>query len=284
MPDGFGHAVVCSEEDRLAAVVPQSKSAALLLVAKHAVYIGPQILLHGRLHMGAPIGKGDCEFATSVGLRIESVISYCLAKGPPGIPFRGEGEAGERSPVGARWVLDPIDGAVNFAKDSRLCTISLGLVLGGQPVSGIVKFLGECFIASQEPGAFLNRTMIAVSEVESLREAGVRQADFSAGAGAEQENRVQLAVLARLARECLGVCMFDLARFDLAWLAAGRPNATVTFSNLLWYVTAALLVVREAGRLVYDYDGPRHDQRSCCTIASVPSLAEPVCRIVGGAM
>ena len=183
-------------------------------------------------------------------------------------------------------MLDPIDGTINFAKDSPLCTISLSLVLAGQPVLGIVDapLLGERFVAREAGGAYLNRTTISVAEVTSLHEAMVGLADFKVGVGCEEENRVHLAVLARLAHESLRVRMHGSAALDLAWLAAGRLSATVMLSNLPWDVSAGLLLVREAGGLVYDYDGSTHDSRSRYTIASVRSLAEPICRIVKEAM
>jgi myo-inositol-1(or 4)-monophosphatase len=79
-------------------------------------------------------------------------------------------------------VLDPIDGTINFARDSRFCAVSLSLVIAGQPVLGIVDapLLGERFIARQGSGAYLNGVAITVSEVASLREAIVGVADFKA--------------------------------------------------------------------------------------------------------
>ena len=57
-------------------------------------------------------------------------------------------------------MLDPIDGTINFSSDSPLCSISLSLVIDGQPVLGIVdaRLLGERFIARQGKGAYLNGT------------------------------------------------------------------------------------------------------------------------------
>ena len=240
--------------------------------------------MQGRRHIGALIPKGDRDFATGVDLRIESAIKSSLADATPEISFLGEESGGLEA--GARWVLDPIDGTINFAKDLPLCTISLALLIGGQPVLGIVDapFLGERLIARQGAGAYLNGARIRESEVESIHEAVVGVADFKVGVGAEAENRVHLAVLAQLARESLRVRMLGSAALDLAWLAAGRLHATVMLSNLPWDVTAGLLLVREAGGLVYDYDGSRHDDRSRYTIASVRSLLAPISSIVREAM
>jgi myo-inositol-1(or 4)-monophosphatase len=257
-----------------------------LLAAEHAIDLGGRILRRGRSHIGALIAKGDRDFATDVDVHIEAAIRESLAASTPEVPFLGEEEGGAALAGRAVWVLDPIDGTINFSKDSPLCAISLSLVVDGQPVLGIVDtpFLGERFVARRGRGAYVNGTPIAVSPPEGLREAMVGLADFKVGVGSEQENRVHLELLRRLARECLRVRMHGSAALDLAWLAAGRLHATAMLSNLPWDVTAGLLLVREAGGRVYDFDGSEHDAGSRFTIASTSSLVEPVGALVRGAM
>ncbi|HEX8975455.1 MAG TPA: inositol monophosphatase family protein [Solirubrobacteraceae bacterium] len=257
----------------------------LLLTAEHAVDLGAHTLRQGRSHIGALIGKGDRDFATDVDLRIESEVRTCLAQAAPEIPFMGEEQGGEGA-ARARWVLDPIDGTINFARDSPLCAISLSLVLDGQPVLGIVDapLLGERFIARRGEGAYRNGARISVAEVDGLHEAIVGVADFKVGLGSEEENRIHLAALDRLARQSLRVRMLGSAALDLAWLAAGRLNATLMLSNLAWDVTAGLLLVREAGGIVYDYDGSPHDDQSRYTLASTRSLAPSVRGIIAESM
>ena len=262
--------------------------ARLLLEAEQAVDVGAGIMRRGRSHIGALVAKGDRDFATNVDLQIEAAIKTALGTATPNIPFLGEeqGAVGDQRAGGPRWVLDPIDGTINFAKDSPLCAISLSLVVDGQPVLGIVDtpLLEERFIARDGEGAYLNGRQIHVAEIDDPREAVIGMADFKVGVGSERENRVHLALLARLARECLRVRMHGSAALDLAWLAAGRLHATVMLSNLPWDVTAGLLLVREAGGAVYDYDGSRHDAHSRFTLASAPSLADPLRRMVAEAM
>jgi len=274
------------EAGRRSATTVDSSSTRLLLAAEHAVDIGARILGQGRLHIGALIGKGDRDFATDVDFQIETAVKASLSQATPEIPFLGEEEDGAQELGAARWVLDPIDGTINFARDSPFCAVSLSLVIAGQPVLGIVDapLLGERFIARQGKGAYLNGTKILVSDVPGLRGAIVGIADFKVGLGSEEENRVHLAALGRLARESLRVRMLGSAALDLAWLAAGRLNATLMLSNLPWDVTAGLLLVREAGGIVFDYDGSQHDAGSRYTIAAVPSLVDPVRRIVVEAM
>lgn len=260
--------------------------ARLLLAAERAVDLGAEILRHGRSHIGALFAKGDRDFATDVDIHVEAAVKESLAAATPDIPFLGEEEAGGALGEGARWVLDPIDGTINFSKDSPLCSISLSLVEAGQPVLGIVDtpFLGERFVARQGDGAYLNGRRIAVSPVPGLHEAMVGLADFKVGVGSEEENRIHLALLATLAHRSLRVRMHGSAALDLAWLAGGRLHATAMLSNLPWDVTAGLLLVREAGGRVYDFDGSEHDAESRFTIASTPALVEPLLAVIGEAM
>ena len=264
-------------------VAPDPK---FILAAEQAVDIGARIFRQGRAHIGALIAKGDRDFATSVDLEIEAAIKTSLCNATPGIPFLGEEHVGPGGQHETQWVLDPIDGTINFARQSPLCTISLSLVTAGQPVLGIVDapLLGERFIAQHGAGAYLNGDRISVASVGALHEAIIGVADFKVGVGSGKENRVHLAVLARLARRSLRVRMHGSAALDLAWLAAGRLNATLMLSNLPWDVTAGLLLVREAGGVVFDFDGSEHAAGSRFTLASEPALAVPVAEIVRAAM
>lgn len=258
---------------------------ALLLAAGHAVDVGAQMLLAGRAHVETLIGKGDRDFATNVDIQIESAIRSSLTAAAPDVPILGEEQGGDTT-VGPQWVLDPIDGTINFARESPLCAISLSLLVAGQPVLGIVDapLLGERFVARRGGGAFLNGRRIEIAEVPDLSEAIIGIADFKVGVGSHEENRVHLGIVARFAHAALRVRMLGSAALDLAWLAAGRLNATVMLSNLPWDVTAGLLLVREAGGRVYDHDGSAHASSSQYTLASVPSLAAGVSRVVREAM
>lgn len=123
-----------------------------------------------------------------------------------------------------------------------------------------------------------------MANIADIHEAIIGLADFKVGRGSARENRVHLAILGAFAHESLRVRMHGSAALDLAWLAAGRVNATVMLSNLPWDVTAGLLLVREAGGVVFDHDGSEHDDRSEYTLASAPALADEIRRVVQESM
>ena len=260
--------------------------AATVLAAKQALNLGSRLLRQGRAHVGALIGKGDRDFATAVDLRIEETIKESLREALPEIPFLGEEEGGPGIEAGLIWVLDPIDGTVNFMRGSPLCSISLALMEAGEPSLAIVDLplMGERFVAARGAGAYLHGQRISISAVDRLHDAAIGLADFSVGPESEQENRLHLGIIQRLAVESLRIRVHGSAALDLAWLAAGRLDATLMLSNLPWDVSGGVLLVREAGGAVYDLDGTPHTPRSRFTLASTPALAGPLTEIVGVAL
>jgi myo-inositol-1(or 4)-monophosphatase len=257
-----------------------------LLAAERAVSAGARMLGQGRSHVGALIAKGDRDFATAVDVAIEEAVREILAEELPGIPFLGEEEGGARLEEGVLWVLDPIDGTVNFMHGSPLCAISLALVEDGQPTLAVVDLplMGERYVAARGAGAYLNGQPIAVSPVDRLHDAAVGMADFSVGSEAEEENRVHLELVRALAVQALRVRVHGSEAVDLAWLAAGRVDATLMLSNLPWDVSGGVLLVREAGGVVFDRDGEPHTVSSQYTLASTPGLVDPLVTLVGRAI
>ena len=106
-------------------------------------------------------------------------------------------------------------------------------------------------------GAFLNGRRIRISEADGLRSAMIGFADFAVGSRSAAENALHLEIMRLLAEESLRIRVHGSASLDLAWLAAGRLNATLMLSNLPWDVSAGVLLAREAGGEVYDLDGSR---------------------------
>ena len=250
----------------------------LLPAAERAVDAGAELLRRGRLDIGSVVPKGDRDYATEVDLRIEETIRAELAAAAPGVAFLGE-EEGERDGAGGgMWVLDPIDGTVNFANGSPLCAISLALVEDGEPTLGIIDLplLGERYAAARGGGARLNGRGITVLEPSGLRDAVVGFADFAVGPTAKVENDVHRELMERLVPRCLRVRVHGSECLDLAWLAAGRLDVSVMLSSLPWDVTAGVLIAREAGARAFDHGGapwsPGAEFTICCTPGLVRDL------------
>lgn len=253
----------------------------LLTVATEAVDRAAAIL-----RTSGPDGlrlKGDRDMATDVDFKVERDLREFLAAATPDLGFLGEEEGrtdvGEGTPY---WVLDPVDGTANFAHGLPLCAVSLGLVVSDNSVLGVIDLplLRERFQAARGRGATLNGSPITIRQETRIEHAIVAMGDYAVGPEAGPRNVSRLELASQLAGSAQRVRMFGAAAVDLAWVAAGRLDASVMFSNKPWDTTAGVLIAREAGAVVLDVDGSPHTVTSAGTVATSPALADQIIDIV----
>lgn len=224
--------------------------------------------------------KSDRDLVSDVDVAIERAIRRRLATASPGIAFLGEEEGRSGDPAaGWVWTLDPIDGTSNFAHGLPLCTTSLALLRDGRPVLAVIDapFLGHRYHAIEGRGAYtsgpgVNGARLSVARTARLRDAVVAIGDYAVGEDADRKNEARLAVTTRLAAQVHRIRMLGTAALDLAWVAEGRLDASVTLGNKPWDTSAGVLIAREAGASVVDTDGRQHELSSAATIAGPPAL------------
>ena len=160
--------------------------------------------------------------------------------------FSEEGELdSETDPTELRWILDPLDGSVNFSRGIPLFCVSIGLWNGSEPVLGIVHdpLRAETYSGLVGAGAWMNGDAIAVRTQTNYSEAilctGFPVAtDFSTKALSGFVTRVQSFKKVRL---------LGSAALSLAFVACGRADAYVEEGIALWDVAGGLALVRAAG-------------------------------------
>jgi myo-inositol-1(or 4)-monophosphatase len=255
--------------------------AALLPVAHEAVTIAAD-LIRSRLP-GSLTAKGDRDMATELDYAVERAVRAYLRDRTPGVAVLGE-EEGVTGEAGGEllWALDPVDGTANLVHGIPLIGVSLGLLRRGRPVLGVIDlpFLGARYSAVEHAGAYAGDRRMATSRTSRLRDAVVAVGDYAVGADAEEKNRLRLALSARLAGRVQRVRMFGSAAIDLAWLADGKLDASMTMSNKPWDTAAGVVIAREAGAVVIDQDGSDHTAASRSTIAVAPGVVEELLALV----
>ena len=197
--------------------------------------------------------KSDRDLVSDVNLAIERAIRSYLREATPGIGFLGEEEGRTGDPgTGWLWTLDPIDGTSNFAHGLPLCATSLALLRDGRPVLAVIDapFLGQRFHAIEGHGAYTGSRPMKASTTGRLRDAVVAIGDYAVGKGADRKNEIRLAATIQLAARVHRVRMLGTAALDLAWVADGRLDASVTLGNQPWDTAAGVLLAREAGATV----------------------------------
>jgi myo-inositol-1(or 4)-monophosphatase len=230
--------------------------------------------------------KDDRDLVSDVDVTIERAVRARLQAATPGIGFLGE-EEGQSGATGSGWLwtLDPIDGTSNFAHGIPLCAASLALLHDGRPVLAVIDapFLGQRYHAVEGHGAYHGSQRLAVSTTAHLREAIVAVGDYATGHGADRKNQSHLATTYQLTPRVHRIRMLGTAALDLAWVAAGYLDASITLSNQPWDTAAGVLLAREAGATVVDANGHPHQFTSAATIAAAPALTSELIRLIRAA-
>jgi myo-inositol-1(or 4)-monophosphatase len=199
--------------------------------------------------------KGPANFVTAADQRAEEMVREELERARPGYGFLGEeGGAREGNDKTHRWIVDPLDGTLNFLHGIAHFAISIALEREGTIVAGVVynPANDELFTAERGKGAFLNDHRLRVAGRKQLGDAVVACAlpHVSRGDVAlirKEHNAVQ----DRIA----GLRRFGAAALDLAWVAAGRVDAYWERGLSPWDMAAGIALVREAGGFVTDLEG-----------------------------
>ncbi len=199
--------------------------------------------------------KGPANFVTAADRRAEEILRQELAHARPGYSFLGEeGGLREGADKTHRWIVDPLDGTMNFLHGIPHFAISIALEREGTIVAGIVynPANDELFTAERGKGAFLNDQRLRVAARKRLADAVVACALPHPSRGDVALTRKEhMAVQDKVA----GLRRFGAAALDLAWVAAGRLDAYWERDLSPWDMAAGIALVREAGGFITDLDG-----------------------------
>ena len=153
-----------------------------------------------------------------------------------------------------KWIIDPIDGTINFAHGIPICCVSICIEFKGEMILGAVynPFMNEMFIAEKGLGATLNGNKIQVSEETSLlKSCLVTGFPYQY---LDSENG-PLQIFEKLIRKAIPVRRLGSAALDLCWTAAGRFDGFYEHKLQAWDSAAGFLMVQEAGGKVTDLTG-----------------------------
>jgi myo-inositol-1(or 4)-monophosphatase len=222
----------------------------------------------------ALISKGDRDLASDVDVDIEKSVQMFLRTHAPDLGFLGEEEEIGNQHSGLRWVLDPIDGTINFLHGVPLCAVSLSLLQDDVTLIGSIDmpFLGTQYHALRGHGSYGNNRRLHVSPVQTLTEALVSIDQYTFDEGSQPTNQIRSRLVNKLGHHAQRIRMLGASAIDLAWTAHGRLDACIILGNKLWDTSAGVLIAREAGARVIDLDGEDHSIDSATTIAVTPLL------------
>jgi myo-inositol-1(or 4)-monophosphatase len=236
-----------------------------LELAQRAAHAAGEVLLsyYGRAPEGLESKTSATDPVSDADREAERVIRELLEAERPDDGLMGEEGSRSPAPSGRRWIVDPLDGTVNFLYGLRAWGVSIALEDEEGLAVGVVfnPVSGECFEAERGKGATVNGEPIHVTGCRSLDRAMV-----ATGFSYESERRAdQAEILVSLLPRIRDLRRAGAAALDLAYVAAGRADAFYERGLKRWDEAAGLLLVHEAGGVTADLDGEPHGAVAAAT-------------------
>jgi myo-inositol-1(or 4)-monophosphatase len=189
--------------------------------------------------------KGPGDFVSSADKRTEKIIIEELQKAHPEYGIITE-ESGiiNKSNTKNRWIIDPIDGTMNF-----LNGISVGYEEDNEIKCGVIfnPIMNEMFCAEKGNGAYLNNSRIRVSKIKKIRDA------LLVTGGPKQTSKIKDKIFSEyinVSNNVSNVRKFGSAALDMAYVACGRFDGYWQRELNYWDVAAGIVILKEAGGFV----------------------------------
>lgn len=178
-----------------------------------------------------------------------------------------------------KWIIDPIDGTINFANGIPICCVSIGLEHKGEMIMGAVynPLMHEFYFAEKGLGATLNDKKIQVS-----KKADVTTSCLVTGFPYTylDEPNGPLQVFERFIRKGVPVRRLGSAAIDLCWVAAGRFDGFYEHKLQAWDSSAGFLMVQEAGGKVTDFKGNTYSLYQPHILATNGKIHEEMLQVI----
>ena len=201
--------------------------------------------------------KGPLDFVTNSDLKAEKIIIDELTKGRPDYSIISEENGVKKNKDNKNtWIIDPIDGTVNFLHGIPHFATSIALKYKNEIISGLIfdPIKDEMFYAEKNNGAYLNNKRIRVSKKSNIKEC------LFATSG-DIEKKIEFSYRRS-----------GSAALDMAYIACGRYDGYFQKNLHLWDIAAGLILVEEAGGIINEINLNNH--KDLKIIASSPDINE----------
>ena len=201
--------------------------------------------------------KGPSDFVTNSDIKAEKIIIEELKKARPNYSIISEENGIQNNKdKNNTWIIDPIDGTINFLHGIPHFAISIALKSNEEIISGLIfdPIKNEMFFAEKENGAFFNNHRIRVSKKNELN-------NCLFATGGQIEKTLDLSYRKS-----------GCAALDMAYVAAGRYDGYFQKNLFLWDIAAGIIIIKEAGGIINKLD-LKYDKQ-IDIIASSPNINE----------
>ena len=194
--------------------------------------------------------KGPGDFVTSADRRTEKILIEELQKAHPDYGIITE-ESGEinKSNLKNRWIIDPIDGTMNFLNGIPQFAISIGYEEYGEVICGVIfnPITNEMFLAEKGNGSYLNNSRIRVSNKKKISDS------LLVTGGPKQASKIKNKIFSEyisVSKNVSNIRKFGSAALDMAYVACGRFDGYWQRELNYWDIAAGIIIIKEAGGFI----------------------------------
>jgi myo-inositol-1(or 4)-monophosphatase len=229
------------------------------------------------LATGASAKSSPTDLVTDVDRASEALIVGALLRARPDDGIQGEEGSSQKGSTGVTWVIDPLDGTINYLYGIPAFAVSIAASVGGRSLVGVVHnpLTGEMFTASQGEGAWLDGDPLR------LQPTGRPLAEALVGTGfsySAQNRAAQARMLAIILPAVRDIRRAGSAALDLCAVACGRLDAYYEAELKPWDLAAGEVIAREAGATVISLEGLPADPPT--VVAAAPGLQGPLVELL----
>lgn len=225
--------------------------------------------------------EGINNLVTQADFESEKAILKVIKSAFPGDNIVSEESPEVKTKSDYRWIIDPIDGTINFAHGIPICCVSIGLEYNNEMIMGAVynPLMNEFYFAEKGKGAFLNDRQIHVtSQAEVLHSCLVTGFPYTY----IHHPNGPLQVFERLITKGIPVRRLGSAATDLCWVAAGRFDGFYEHKLNAWDSAAGFIIVEEAGGRVTNMKGEKFSPFEYGLVATNGAIHEELLKYVDG--
>jgi fructose-1,6-bisphosphatase/inositol monophosphatase family enzyme len=201
--------------------------------------------------------KGVHDIVTNADLEAESKIISEIKRKFPEHNFLSEETLQKETKSEYRWIIDLLDGTINFSKNIPFFSISIALQRNEKTLVGVVynPITKEMFTANRGQGAYLNNKRLVTQSKESLKESlVVVMVHTTFGKSINDES---FEIMRKLISKVRGVHVLVSHALELAYVASDRIDADICLHADVYGAMAGKLLIEEAGGAVIDFNGNR---------------------------
>lgn len=218
------------------------------------------------------------DLVTKVDKLSEEKIRQVIASHFPDHVVLGEEQGQSVGPASHRWIVDPLDGTMNYAHGFPFYAVSIGLEVEGEVTTGVVldSVRNEMFYAQKGQGAFCNGVAINVSNETELSRS-LLSTGFPSNPDGLSDN---LVLFAKVHPKVRAIRRPGSAALDLAYVACGRLDGFWELRLNPWDVAGGLIIAQEAGAVVTDFKGKAYHLDAQAVVATNGKIHDGLVRLL----